>query len=94
MTFTAEFTQYLRPHGQQKPITTDLPDDCKEAYDALISAGMKLEIEVLQTGEVSATVHNPSIGEDVDIIVHKNGPGLQENIAEMINRRLWEESHG
>jgi hypothetical protein len=43
---------------------------------------------ILTTGDVSVTV---STGEnDLDIIIHSNGPGLQEAIADMINRKAWD----
>jgi hypothetical protein len=86
--FTADVTQFLRPNGRQRQTTTDLPVTCAENYKQMLAHGCRLEAEVLNTDEVSVTI---STGEsDLDVIIHSNGLGLQEAIADMINRKAWD----
>jgi hypothetical protein len=87
-TFVAEVTQFLRPNGRQKLAHTDLPKDCEANYQAMIAARCRLEAEVLINGVVSMTISNWE--NDLDMELHPNGPGLQEAIAKMINRKAWE----
>jgi hypothetical protein len=56
----------------------------------MIAAHCRLEAEVLINGVVSMTVSNWE--NDLDMELHPNGPGLQEAIARMINRRAWEKA--
>ena len=37
-TYDAEAVQYLRPSGRQKSITTQLPVDTRDAYQAMLVA--------------------------------------------------------
>ncbi len=85
--FTVEFTQFMRPDGREKTVNTTLPVSAKEAYQEMLVADCRLEIEVLQNGAVSATISNGD--EDIDCILRANGPGLQKAIANMIERRAW-----
>ena len=87
-TFTANVTQYMRPSGAAKAVTTELPLDCQDAYNAMQIAGCRFEAEVLGTGEVSITISND--GCDLDIEVSENGPAVQAGMVAMLGRRLWE----
>lgn len=90
-TFVAEVTQFLRPRGRQTLAHTDLPVECEANYQAMTAAGYRLEAEVLINGVVSVTVSSKDA--DIDMELHENGPGLQEAIARMINRKLWEKGN-
>lgn len=96
-----EFTQYLLPNGRKVKTTIEIEDEGVAAMaDTLVSEGMRLEIEVLQTREVSATkgyvtIHwygasverTDSDGEDetVAIRIFKNEPGVvARNIRQLI----------
>ena len=83
-TYEAEVVQYLRPNGRQKLITTRLPIDTYDAYRAMLTAGCRLEAEVLMTGQVSVTIFDREKEEDLDCRVVKNGPTVQEAMAAML----------
>lgn len=80
-----EFTQFLRPNGQETKVhITRSPEVEGKAY-AIIQAGYRLEIEMLTTGEVSATIADPAKGEDVaHARIVEDGPEVPEVIDEMI----------
>ena len=89
-TYTADVIQFLRPDGLQIPITTRLPIDTHDAYQAMLAAGCRLEAEVLLTGEVSVTIADTTAEVDVDCRVIENGPEVQEAQAAMLRAREWE----
>jgi hypothetical protein len=88
-TYTANVTQYIRPDGRSVAVTTELPAISRDAYLDMLEHGCRLEAEALVTGEVSVTVYDPETESDVDIELVSNGPGIQDEIAEMLNRRQW-----
>lgn len=89
------FTQYLRPDGRTRRVFAPC------SYDTFLKAtilmdhqGLRFEAEVLTTGEVSLTAHDPIIGEDVGIILSKNGPEIDQKLAELVatvHARYWGE---
>lgn len=91
MSFTAELVQYMMPNGRAKDVTTELPDEARDDYNAMTGAGCRLEAEVLVTDEVSVTIFDPDEEVDVDIEVVPNGPGVQQALLKMLKRRLWDQ---
>ena len=89
-TYTADGIQFLRPDGRQIPITTRLPIDTHDAYQAMLAAGCRLEAEILQTNLVSVTIADTTAEVDLDCRVIENGPEVQEAQAAMLRARLWE----
>lgn len=81
-----KFTQYLLPDGRQKQITVDRPDEIEKMADSIISRGLRFEAEMLTTGAISLTVHDPKEEDDIDIEVVANGPEVPVAIDRMITR--------
>lgn len=85
MNNSVPFTQYLLPDGRRQIIFIDIAPDLATKAHQLIALGLAFEIEVLRTGEVSATITDPLQG-DLDISVFPNDPGVQQRIEELIRR--------
>ena len=78
------FTQFLMPDGREKPVTIDRPSGVEAKARALIEAGFRFEIEMLQTGEISMEICD-SEGETVlGAEVCGNGPQVPVAIDKMI----------
>lgn len=79
-----QFTQYLPPRGQKKPVSIEMPEAVEAKAAQIIAAGFTFEIETLSTGEVSMTItHDDG---DVAIRVCKNGPDVPKNVQDMIEK--------
>jgi hypothetical protein len=78
------FTQYLRPDGRQQPVSIDVPQNVYDAAAVLQSRGLRFECEMLTTGEVSLTIHDPIKEQDVDSRVVPNGPGVPGAVHDLI----------
>mgnify|MGYP001563705846 FL=1 len=87
--FEVDVVQFMRPDGRQVECKTDLIDEVKADYEAMVAAGYRFKAECLTTGEVSVTITNKERG-DVDIRVLHNGPRVQEAMATMLHNREWE----
>jgi len=81
--------QYLLPKGHQRPMTVELPDVHKDAYQQMIGLGFRFEAEILTTDEVSVTVCDGE--EDIDINISNNGPDVLTGMSKMLERELWME---
>jgi len=88
---TVQVIQYLMPDGRTRFVKTDLPIEVQQDYNDMLASGCRFEIEMLQTGHVSATIFNPEKEEDVDISITSNGPDVQTGMVEMLKRRQWKE---
>jgi hypothetical protein len=80
------FTQYVPPNGRREPVVFETDDAHAEKAQAIRDRGFDFEIEVLRTGDVSATIADPILEEDVEIVVAKNGPPIASGIEAMIDR--------
>jgi len=81
------FTQYLRPNGRKVQVEIALDEETETMAKAIIASGLLFEIEVLSTGEVSATIADPNL--DLDVIhatIVPNGPRVPEVIRAMIHK--------
>ncbi len=87
-TYTVSVIQYLKPVGHQKRVLTELPIESQANYLDMDKAGYYFEAEMLRTGDISVTISKE--GFDLDIEVIPNGPGVQEAMVKMLERRLWE----
>lgn len=88
-TFEAQLTQFMRPNGTSKSVTTTLPIEVEPLYKSMLAAGCRLEAEVLTTDEVSVTVSNVVSEVDIDFSVTQNGPDVQSGIVAMLRRESW-----
>ena len=79
---TVEITQFIAPHGEQRPRTAEVPDDCAVGYESLRRHGCRLTAEVLMTGHVSQCIEHTE--GDYDIEVTPNGPEVQAALVKMI----------
>lgn len=85
--FAVEVTQYMTPNGRPVLQSTKLPIDSLAAYKDMKKSGCCFEAEMLRTRQVSLTISNGE--EDVDIEIAANGPGIQQAMVAMLNRRQW-----
>jgi hypothetical protein len=65
-------------------MTISVSDDIGLKAMRLLNAGLRCEAEVLATGEVSLTIHDPNIEEDIAIEIVSNGPDVPEAVARLI----------
>lgn len=82
-----EFTQFLRPNGRQITVSVSRPDEIAQQAEALKAAGVRLEAEVLTTGEVSMTCERTGPDgetEDLSIRICPNGPAVPGMVDELI----------
>ena len=85
MIYEIPFTQYILPNGKRKQIVFNTKDETvKNKSDDLIKKDYRFEIEILRTGQISATIHNIKSGCDVAICVVSNDMGLTASINKMI----------
>lgn len=81
------FTQFLRPDGRRRPNTIDRPDDIGLAAQELVAAGCHLDIEELQTGDISMSVEREDDEGETEVLSNRvcdNGPPVPVNVDEMI----------
>lgn len=87
-----DFTQYLRPYGNPKTITTDVSEGMKRYVDDLKFAGAEFEVEVLTTGDVSFTIeyqYNEDDEDDIETLAHeitKNDETIPAAVERLIIR--------
>lgn len=63
-------TQYLRPNGEKRPMTVEVPDTI-----ATLAEGMVLSCEVLMTGQVAIYCRWAGEDEDAELcLLASNGP--------------------
>lgn len=82
------FTQYLLPDGRTRTVEVDRPTPVELAAEKIIAAGWKFESEILTTGEVSLTVHDPVNEVDVAGEIVPNGPGIGEAVDRLVDAAL------
>lgn len=80
------FTQYVRPHGNRRALTMEVPHDVADKADQLRERHLVLECEVLTTGEVSLTITDQEQEHDVDIRVVPNGPAVPDAVYDLVRR--------
>lgn len=78
------FTQYILPRGDRRYTEIELEKEVEEKAKSLIEKGYRFEIEILRTGQVSATIVHPSDEYDAAITVCQNGPEVPVAITKMI----------
>lgn len=82
------FTQFLLPDGRQRPMIIDRPDDIGKKAKQLIDSGCRLEIEMLQTGEISMTVERDGNDGEIDLLAQEvcsNGPPVPVAVDKLIS---------
>ena len=82
------FTQFLMPNGRQAPVIIDRPDDVGEKAKQLLDSGCRLEIEMLQTGEISMTVERDQDDGEIELLAQEicsNGPPVPIAIDKLIS---------
>lgn len=90
------FIQYLRPHGEQRPVTVKRSPEIEDLAWAIIRAGHRFEIEELTTGEVSMEivrdVPTPDVEDSIAILICANGPTKEDilGVPEAIDRLVRE----
>ena|SRR5215831_4415547 len=83
-----QFTQFVRPYGQPKPVSVDRSDGVALVARDLHARGVRLEIEVLVTGEVFMTAERTENGEPFVLAneIVDNGPSVLAAVDRLIER--------
>ena len=86
------FTQYLRPNGRTRIVTTDVADDLAKDVEAIETAGYRLTAEVLSTGVVSLCIE----GQDGDVggELVPNGAGVPAAVDTLIRGFATDRNRG
>lgn len=79
-----DVAQFLRPNGQVRQVTVDLPGVIDEQYAKLRNCNVRITAEVLTADEVSLCLEHPECG-DFDSRVVSNGPDVPRSLSDMIN---------
>jgi len=79
------FTQYLKPDGRKRMMRFGVLGESAVAARKVLDAGLQFECEILTTDEVSLTVFDDEIEEDIAIEVCPNGPDVDAAIVRLIN---------
>jgi hypothetical protein len=91
------FTQYLRPDGRPVPVDVDRSAEVERRAEALSAADVRLEAEVLPTGEVSFTAEREDEDGEVESLaseIVQNGPAVLDAVDRLITTaycKLWDE---
>ena len=77
-----QFTQYLRPNGEPRPMTTAVGQDLKHKVAEILDNGFRFEIEELTEG----TIHMTITDEHADYYSRlcANGPPVPANVDALI----------
>jgi len=80
------FMQFLRPDGERRPITIDMPQEICDLAQEFIAAGGSYTSEVLSTGEVSlAAEFTVDDGrQDIACCVCFNNQGIPQNVELLV----------
>lgn len=85
MIYAIPFTRFTLPDGRQSEDSMNTEDpEVAAAYERIRAAGYRMTVELLRSGNVSASIECPE--GDYDCTVHTNGPGLSEAIGIMMKR--------
>lgn len=76
--------QFLRPNGRQIDGEVEVDDALASQVDLAEKFGLRVELEVLTTGEIHATLSN-NLGDYVDSIF-KNTPSNKDKISDMFRK--------
>lgn len=82
------FTQYLLPNRQKREVQFDCVEDLAKKAQQIIDAGLVFESEILRTGQVSFTIADLELEEDVEIEVCNNGPDVIEAVNRLVEKGL------
>lgn len=85
------FTQYMRPHGHKMQVYIDLPEEIEAMAKEINNAGFRFEVEMLTTGDVSATISDNN--GDYEFNIGPNDARVPERMSDLIRsgyRRLDE----
>lgn len=84
------FTQYMLPNGHTEPVFTRDPkfytDEVYDKAQKILDAGYTFGVEMLTTGQISATIEDLKEEVDVEIRLASNDKMVSKKIAAMILR--------
>lgn len=78
------FIQYLLPDGRRRDISIERDQLTEVKANAILDKGFHFEAEMLRTGDISLTIHDPENEEDVAIEICKNGPEVLKAVDKLI----------
>lgn len=77
------FTQFLRPNGEQRPVTIDRPAAIEAKAQQIVDAGYRFECEELSTGAVSLTISDGE--DDLAMELCANGPAVPVAVDKLVS---------
>jgi hypothetical protein len=80
------FTQYILPNGKKRDLLMPASPEVMNKAGKILAEGYRFEIEILRTGEVSATIMDPIQEVDADIIIVENDERCPRKVCAMIMR--------
>lgn len=81
-----QFIQYLLPEGKSKRISIERPDKIADMANVLLLHEIALDAEVLSTGEVSLTAHDPNTEKTLAIEIVKNNQDIGNAVDRLISQ--------
>jgi DNA-binding IclR family transcriptional regulator len=80
------FTQYMRPDGRKEQTSIDRPDEIERLASLIRAHGYRFESECLGTAtlNVSLTIFDPAMDEDVAIELCNNGPDVLAAVDKLV----------
>lgn len=81
-----EFTQYVLPHGKQKQVVMDVPENVETTAKALVEVhNCHFDIEILTTGIVSMTCERDELDDPILAIeLSPNGPEIVGHVEKLV----------
>ena len=76
--------QFVRPNGEKRLGQLEVDDSLADKVELAKKYNLRVEMEVLQTGEISATISHPE--GDVVISIFKNIPGNKKEIDKLFDK--------
>ncbi len=83
------FTQYLLPDGKTRKISIERPSDITKMANVLLANDIALDAEVLTTGEVSLSAHDPITEKTLAIEIIKNNKEIVEAVDRLIRKAFF-----
>lgn len=80
------FTQYLLPEGKTKTIYIQRPDNISDMANVLLLHEIALDAEVLSTGEVSLSAHDPKTDKTLAIEIVPNNQDIGNVVDRLISQ--------
>lgn len=82
------FTQFLRPHGEQRAIEIERPKPIEDAAKMLLASGCHFDIEELTTGQISMTCEHDTQEGALAHEICANGPPVLDAVDRLVRKAV------